>query len=190
MLNYNDTAAIDAAVSRLTSISDNSATLESLVWPAADGALSEYAQWLTVTHVRRWHAHHHSVGNGPIYQGRFKSFPVQEDDHLLTLCRYVERNPLRANLVERAEEWRWSSLWHRTHATQVPWLSVWPLSVPANWTAHVNQVQTESELAALRRVVQRGAPYGDDAWQTRTATALGLESALRPRGRPRKPPKK
>jgi putative transposase len=58
-----------------------------VVWPAKPGALSDYLQWLTVTHVRRWHAHHHSAGTGPIYQGRFKSFPVQEDDHLLTLCR-------------------------------------------------------------------------------------------------------
>jgi len=108
-----------------------------VVWPATSGALSAYLQWLTVTHVRRWHAHHHTVGTGPIYQGRFKSFPVQEDDHFLTLCRYVERNPLRADLVQRAEEWRWSSLWHRTHATNVPWLSAWPLPMPPTWTAHV-----------------------------------------------------
>ncbi len=163
-----------------------------VIWPADDGALSVYAHWLTVTHVRRWHAHHHSAGTGPIYQGRFKSFPVQEDEHLLTLCRYVERNPLRANLVGRVEDWRWSSLWHRVHATQVPWLSAWPTPTPtpANWTAHVNQVQTARELEALRRAVKRGVPYGDDAWQARTATALGLESSLRPRGRPRQRPEK
>jgi putative transposase len=71
-----------------------------VVWPEADGALSTYVQWLTVPHVRRWHAHYHSKGTGPIYQGRFKSFPVQEEDHYLTVCRYVERNPLRANRVE------------------------------------------------------------------------------------------
>ena len=158
-----------------------------VVWPEQDGTLSTWVQWLTVTHVRRWHAHHHSAGTGPIYQGRFKSFPVQEDDHFFTVCRYVERNPLRANLVKRAEDWRWSSLWHRTQATQMPWLSAWPLAVPTGWTAQVNQPQTENELAALRRAVQRGAPYGDDAWQEQTSTSLGLESSLRPRGRPRKP---
>ena len=47
-------------------------------------------QWLTVTHVRRWHQHHHTGGTGPIYQGRFKSFPIQADDHYFTVCRYVE----------------------------------------------------------------------------------------------------
>ena len=88
-----------------------------MVWPRKDGELSTWAQWLTVTHVRRWHAHHHSAGTGPVYQGRFKSFPVQEDDHYFTVCRYVERNPLRANRVARAEHWRWSSLWHRVQAT-------------------------------------------------------------------------
>lgn len=79
-----------------------------VVWPSRDGQLSEWAQWLTVTHLRRWHAHHHTEGTGPIYQGRFKSFPIQEDDHYLTVCRYAERNPLRANLVASAEQRRWS----------------------------------------------------------------------------------
>jgi putative transposase len=157
-----------------------------VLWPRHDGELSTYGQWLTVTHVRRWHAHHHSAGTGPLYQGRFKSFPIQEDDHFFTVCRYVERNPLRANLVARAEDWRWSSLWHRVQATQVPWLSEGPLALPSHWTRHVNAAQTEAELAALRRSVSRGAPFGDDSWQAKTAAALGLESALRRQGRPKK----
>lgn len=157
-----------------------------VVWPERDGALSEYTQWLTVTHVRRWHAHHGTAGTGPVYQGRFKSFPVQEDEHLLTLCRYVERNPLRANLVKRAEAWRWSSLWHREHTTQVPWLSAWPLPTPATWLAQVNQPQSEAELEAVRRSIRRGAPFGDEPWQGRTVAALGLESSVRPQGRPKK----
>jgi putative transposase len=155
-----------------------------VVWPRHDGQLSTWAQWLTVTHVRRWHAHYHSGGTGPVYQGRFKSFPVQQDDHYFTVCRYVERNPLRANLVARAEQWRWSSLWHRVRETAVPWLSDGPLPLPADWTEHVNGAETESELEALRLSVVRGAPFGNDAWQQQTAAALGLESALRRPGRP------
>jgi len=157
-----------------------------VVWPNRDGQLSEWAQWLTVTHVRRWHAHHHTAGTGPVYQGRFKSFPIQEDDHYFTVCRYVERNALRANLVARAEDWRWSSLWHRHHTTQVPWLTTGPLPLPTDWIGRVNAVQTEAELSALRRSVARGAPFGNESWQERTATALGLESAFRARGRPKK----
>jgi putative transposase len=157
-----------------------------VVRPHEDGALSAYMQWITVTHVRRWHAHHHTAGTGPIYQGRFKSFPIQEDDHFLTVCRYVERNALRANLVTRAQDWRWSSLWHREHGTGAPWLVEWPVPVPARWAAYVDRPQTEQELNALRRSVARGAPYGDELWQRRTVLALGLESTLRPRGRPKK----
>jgi putative transposase len=157
-----------------------------VVWPQQDGLLSTWAQWLTVTHVRRWHAHHHTEGTGPVYQGRFKSFPIQQDDHYVTVCRYVERNPLRANLVQRAEQWRWSSLFHRFHATQVPWLSVGPFPWPPHWSEHVNGVETEGELLALRQSVVRGAPFGEACWQAQTARDLGLESALRPKGRPRK----
>jgi putative transposase len=161
-----------------------------VLWPQRDGALSTYAQWLTVTHVRRWHAHHHTGGTGPLYQGRFRSFPVQEDDHFFTVCRYVERNPLRAKLVTRAEQWRWSSLWHRCHATGMPWLGDWPLAVPEGWLGHVNAAETDSELAALRCSVVRGAPFGDEGWRQRTAAALRLESALRRPGRPKKPAEK
>src|SRR5947209_3067471 len=98
----------------------------------------------------------------------------------------MERNPLLANLVARAEQWRWSSLWHRSQQTGVPWLSDWPLPVPDDWLAYVNGVESESELSALRSAVLRGAPYGDEVWQQRTASALGLESALRRAGRPKK----
>src|SRR5712691_3295281 len=157
-----------------------------VVWPQHDGALGTYVQWLTVTHVRRWHAHHHTAGTGPIYQGRFKSFPIQEDDHFLTVCRYVERNPLRAALVQRAQAWRWSSLWHRQQQTGVPWLTTGPIELPADWPEYVNRAETPAELAALRRCVVRGAPFGDTVWQQRTAARLGLQSALRQRGRPKK----
>jgi putative transposase len=82
-----------------------------LLWPRSDGELSEVMRWGTVTHTQRWHAHRRSSGSGPLYQGRFKSFPVQTDEHFLTVARYVERNALRAKLVKRAGQWRWSSLW-------------------------------------------------------------------------------
>ena len=138
-----------------------------------------------MTHTQRWHAHHHTVGTGPLYQGRFKSFPVQEDDHLLTVCRYVERNPLRAGLVPQAETWRWSSLWHRVHASDQLLLDGWPVAVPKQWVEHVNRPETEAELEAVRRALVRGAPYGDTTWQKATAIQLGLDATLRPRGRPR-----
>src|SRR5829696_9113510 len=83
-----------------------------LVRPAADGDLSEFMRWLTVTHTQRWHAHRRTSGTGHLYQGRFKSFPVEADDrHFRAVARYVERNPLGAGLCAAAEDWRWGALW-------------------------------------------------------------------------------
>lgn len=159
-----------------------------VVWPHEDGELSRFAGWLTLTHTQRWHAHRHSAGTGHLYQGRFKSFPIQEDQHFLTVCRYVERNPLRAKLVGRAEEWRWGSLYRWAHGTphQQRLLSPWPVRRSPGWLQHVNEPQTEAELESLRRSVQRGCPYGDEQWSTVAIKSLDLASTIRPRGRPRK----
>lgn len=159
------------------------------VWPREDGELSAFTAWLTLTHTQRWHAQRRTQGSGHVYQGRFKSFPVQDDEHFLTVCRYVERNALRANLVARAEVWRWCSLhrWRSGSALEKALLAPWPLARRPGWVEQVNAPQTEAELARLRTSIQRGRPFGDDTWTERTADRLGLESTLRPRGRPKKP---
>ena len=159
-----------------------------VVWPKENGELSQFTGWLTLTHTQRWHAHRHSTGSGHVYQGRFKSFPVQDDEHFYTVCRYVERNALRANLVERAEEWRWCSLhrWKRGTPKEKSLLAAWPLARRPGWVDHVNAPQTDAELAALRRSVQRGCPFGDESWSGKMVKKLGLESTFRPQGRPKK----
>ena len=158
-----------------------------LVWPRHDGELSECLRWITVTHTQRWHAKRDSAGTGPVYQGRFKSFPVQTDAHFLAVARYVERNALRARLARRADAWRWSSLWRREQGNPklMAWLSAWPVTRPRQWAEQVNRAETAAELEALRVSVQRGRPFGDPRWQVRTAKRLGLDSSLRPRGRPK-----
>ena len=140
-----------------------------------------------MTHTQRWHAHHHSAGTGPVYQGRFKSFPVQTDAHFLSVARYVERNALREKLVDRAEAWQWGSLWRRTQgdAKLRAWLSDWPVARPGDWIARVNRTDTTSELEALRLSVQRGRPFGEERWMHRLCKRCGLDSTLRPRGRPK-----
>lgn len=161
-----------------------------VLWPKDDGDLSAFCRWMTHTHSMRWHAHYHTSGTGHIYQGRFKSFPVQADDHFYTVCRYVERNPLRAKLVRRAESWRWSSLWRRVHGDDKPGplLSVWPIPLPRNWIKDVHDPLTGAELEAVRRSVQRGSPFGSPLWQKRMAAQLDLGHTLRPPGRPKKKP--
>lgn len=159
-----------------------------VVWPKQHGELSRFIGWLTLTHTQRWHAYRNSAGTGHLYQGRFKSFPIQEDEHFYTAVRYVERNAARANLVRRAEQWRWGSLarWLRGTKDDMQWLASWPLPRKASWIEHVNDPLTEQELLAVRRSVERASPLGDDTWSKRAVRQLGLETTLRPRGRPKK----
>jgi putative transposase len=156
--------------------------------PREPGALGRFMQWVGVTHVRRHHEHYHARGGGHLYQGRYKSFPIEIDQHLLHVLRYVEANPLRAGLVKRAQDWRWSGMYARAHPAISPIkLAEWPLDVPADWTAIVNEMIPDADLNALRTLhVNRGRPFGSDVWTLKTAARLGLVSTIRANGRPRK----
>lgn len=157
-----------------------------IVRPKGDDALGPFMQRLTLTHTRRWQQHRHCHGSVHVYQGRYKSFPVERDEHLLTVIRYVERNALRANLVERAEAWRWCGLWVRRYgsAEQRVMLSPWPVPEPPHWLRTVNAALSDKELEALRQCVNRGRPFGSERWTQRMVKALGLEHTFRDRGRP------
>lgn len=159
-----------------------------VLWPRRDGDLSEFMRWLTVTHTQRWHVSHGTAGSGHVYQGRFKSFPISGDAHYLTVCRYVERNALRARLVKRAQNWRWGSLWRRVSGDPElkALLATGPLDWPTDWIKLVNRPETEEELAALRTCVTRSRPFGEQRWVEKIVRRLGLEATLRPRGRPPK----
>lgn len=160
-----------------------------VVRPTDDRQVTEFFRRLTVTHTMRWHSHYHTSGTGHLYQGRFKSFPVQGDEHLLTVLRYVERNPVRANLIELAEQWRWGSAWQRQQPSpkQAAWLShLDEPRLPRRWQALVNKPQTQTEQDAIRNCIVRGSPFGDDRWRTQNAARLGLASTLNKRGRPKK----
>jgi putative transposase len=134
--------------------------------------------------VHRYHQHYKTSGH--VWQGRFKAFPIEQDDHLLTVLRYIERNPLRAGLVERAEDWRWSSLSRSKMDQDGRALHLLPVTTPADWIGWVNQPQTDAELEGLRHSVNWGTPYGSADWVQYIAAQLGLEASLRPRGRPQK----
>ncbi|KIX15283.1 REP-associated tyrosine transposase [Dethiosulfatarculus sandiegensis] len=159
-----------------------------VLWPEQDGDLSAFLGWLTMTHTQRWHANHGTTGSGHLYQGRFKSFPVQTDRHYYTVGRYVVRNPVRAGLVDRAEKWPWSSvgLKQSVNSKTAGLLSDGPLERPIEWLEFVNQPETDSDLASLRESIQRGRPFGEMDWLKRVVKDFGMESTLGPRGRPRK----
>ena len=156
--------------------------------PNEDGVMGRLMRWVTATHTLRWHAHYHSSGEGHLYQSRFKSFPLADDEHFLVVCRYVERNPLRANLVKVAQDWEYSSLYRWTQKIEPSpkLLTPWPIPRTPNWVERVNQPLSEQELAAVRTCVQRGRPFGEESWSKKVAERNGLTHTLRPRGRPRK----
>ena len=151
----------------------------------ADGDLGRWVRWLLVAHAQRYHRHYHTTGH--VWQGRYKAFPVQDDDHLMSVLRYVERNPLRADLVTSAEHWKWSSLQRWLHGDPLLWRGPGMVR-DERWIERVNEPLSVSDLQRMRLSTQRGQPYGDEAWTKETARRLGLESTLRSRGRPRKSP--
>ena len=152
--------------------------------------------------MRRYHRHYR--GSGHVWQGRFKAFPIEQNEHLFTVLRYVERDPLRAKIVTRVEKYAWSSLSWRPSGKRPELLSDGPIAIPRNWVSLVNKPQTEDEVAAMKRSISRSMPLDSERWTAsvgqrvldsecwteRIAEGLGLESTLRPRGRPRKYPNK
>jgi putative transposase len=154
-----------------------------LLSPHVDGDLSRFMHWLTTTHARRWQTVRGLDGQGAVYQGRFKAIPVCDDRHFLWVCRYVERNPLRAGLVRRAEEWPWSSLARREADGKASYLTTWPVARPAGWTGHVNTPQTDAEVQAFRHAMRIGEPFGDEDWGRAVLNRMGVPPR-RKRGQP------
>jgi putative transposase len=159
-----------------------------VVWPRDEGEVTDYFRWLSHTHAMRWHVAHNTVGRGHLYQGRFKAFPVQEDEHFYTLCRYVERNALKAQAVERAEDWRWGSLWAWRKGSErlKALLSDWPVPRPRNWTALVNQPLKDEDTESVQISIARNRPLGGERWQEAQAKRLGLMHTMRNEGRPKR----
>ncbi len=156
--------------------------------PQKDGELARFMGWLSNTHTRRWHAVRDTIGNGHLYQGRYKSFICQDDNYFLTLCRYVERNAKKANLCEKAEDWPWSSVWRRHHGSeqQKDILAQWPVKVPDNYLFWLNEPQIAIEEEAIERAIVRSSPYGEDTWQNRIIKEYSLEQTVRNPWRPKK----
>jgi putative transposase len=152
-----------------------------VLWPSHDHELSLFMAWLTVTHSRRWHLSHSASGTGTIYQGRYKAIPVKDDRHFLTVCRYVERNPVRARLVRRVEEWPWSSASGSPNALR-PATHEWPIPRPPSWDEQWNAAESGAELERVRESIRRGRPFGPEGWRDQTARDLGWRMGMRPPG--------
>jgi len=72
-----------------------------------DGNLSLGMRQLNGVYTQLFNKRHQRTGH--LFQGRYKSILIEKDSYLLEVCRYVVLNPVRAGMVERPEEWKWSS---------------------------------------------------------------------------------
>jgi len=156
-----------------------------ILWPKKTGELSAFMRKTSLPHAVRWNSSHKTIGQGPIYQGRFKSFIVAES-HLPKLLHYVLRNPVRSKLAKTPGAWPWTS------ATTAPAKGAHPVTLakppsplPATFKKTLDSAESPEDLTAIRKSVVRGSPFGTDEFVKKTAGKLGLQSTLRARGRPR-----
>ena len=161
-----------------------------VVWPRKEGELSDFFRWLAHTHAMRRRAAIHRPAGIPLYRARFRNFPIQRSEPLLTVCRYVESLPRIVGLSRRAEQWRWGSLGVRQRGSKEAKavLSEWPVERPADWVSQVNRPMSPEQIKAVEVSIRRGRPFGSPAWVAQTVSRLHMEYTIRPQGRPRNAP--
>ncbi len=159
-----------------------------ILHPQNDGDLGVFMHRLTNAHTRRVHVKTKTIGHGPLYQGRYKSFLVDSDKYFLTLLKYVERNPVRAKLTESCEDWKWGSAYRRKvgESVEEQILDSSPVPLPSNYKEWINTSDVEENLDSIRTSINKGVPYGREAWVEKMVVRYDLETTRRSAGRPRK----
>jgi putative transposase len=119
---------------------------------------------------------------GHLFQSRFASV-VLDDSHLISAVRYVSMNPVRARLVSRPEEWKWSSV--RAHLAGVDdaLVTVRPLLNRVPHLRDLLQVDAEEDFSELRRAETTGRPLGAPEFVAGLESLLGRKIARRAPGR-------
>ncbi len=161
-----------------------------VIWLHEGGNIAKWMHWLLTKHVKAYAEKYETTGR--IWQGRYKSFPICEDDHLLTVIRYVERNPLTAGLVQAAEDWQWSSLRGRMQRSKDSLITPSPLTLPEDWQSFVNEPLFPKEYSRFENSIAKGVPLGPQDWKDQMVEKLRLQRTIRnagfPRGKRRKIP--
>ena len=153
-----------------------------VLWPGRGHVLADLMKWATGTHVQWYRMTTGTRGRGALYQGRYKSIPVDTDAYFYNLIRYVERNPLRKCLVKTVDGWRWSSRWPSPGPDHPP-LSEWPVPRPGDWDARLRETEEGAQLEEIRTAIRRTLPYGRPTWQKDVVERLGWPTGLVKPGR-------
>ena len=163
-----------------------------LVTPASASALAMAMRLAGQTYVQCFNARHGR--SGTLWQGRFYSCLVDSDRYLLTLCRYIEMNPVRAAMVAAPEDYRWSSVHTHLGRTNDPLITPHPLYLALGPTQESRALAykdwlatsiTTEELTTLRRYIAQQRALGDERFQAMVEKTLNRTAAFRLGGRPR-----
>ena len=133
-----------------------------LLYPKNDGDMGRALKWLGTAHVRRHHARKKTVGHGHLYQGRYKSFLIEDDAHLMSVLKYIERNPVRANLASKPHEWRWGSAYRRRGSAQLQkLLDPGPTPLPHDYASWITVHEPAESLGPIRHSINSSVPFGE-----------------------------
>jgi putative transposase len=159
-----------------------------ILYTENDGDLGKFMHRLSNAHTRKVHAITNTNGSGHLYQGRYKSFLVDNDNYLLAVIKYVERNAIRAKLSRLCEGWQWGSAWRRIHGTikEKELLDQESFKLPDNYINWINSPDNQEILNIIRNSIEKGVPYGREKWIDKMVSVHHLESTLKSVGRPRK----
>jgi putative transposase len=159
-----------------------------VLYPKKAGDLGKFMHRLTNAHTRKVHAITKTNGSGHLYQGRYKSFLVDTDNYLMAVIKYVERNAVRAKLVNKCEDWQWGSAYRRVKGTkeEKKLIDNSPTPFPNRYTEWINTPDNSQDIELIRASALKGVPYGKEKWVNRMVATYHLESTLRDPGRPKK----
>lgn len=162
-----------------------------LVTPSALGALSRAMCRLGQRYVPAFNRKHGRTGT--LWEGRFKSCLVDTDRYLLTVYRYIERNPVRVALAELPEQYRWSSARTNLGLDTDPAITPHAGFLALGDSPHARAISYRpwlhaglgaEELNAIRMHLQQERALGSPRFQAMAAKTLNREVSCRPRGRP------
>jgi putative transposase len=131
--------------------------------------MPEFMHWLSTAHATLFRNKTGTLGEGHLYQGRYKSFIVDTDAYLLTAHKYIERNPVRAKLSKSPEEWRWGSAHRRINGNkkEKTLLSASPTPLPYRYREWINGEEKDEDIIDIRASVNRGVPFGGEEFRAR-----------------------
>lgn len=156
------------------------------------GAISSMMRRVGQAYAQAFNQRHGRTG--ALWQGRFKSSLVETERYLLNVMRYIELNPVRAGIVERAENYRWSSVHKHLGFSSEPMLTPHliylglgkdPDDRAACWRNWLSQGTTADELAMIRSHAVQECVLGGGEFVDMVTKQMGRPAGYRPRGRPR-----